>query len=159
MTLIPDSPAEIAQNLASFLRKELVLYREVYELSKKQKEFIDSRDNEKLMRIIDEKQMRINKISLIDKDASPYKEKREKELEKWDPGVRAVVDPYIIELRELLGKIVEVEEECKQVAENITKSSSQQVLKIQKGKAMLNAYGKTNRSPASNIPHYKDRKG
>ncbi len=154
-----NNSLEIAQKLASFLKKELVLYREVYDLSLKQIEIINAKDSEKLLRIIDEKQMRISKINNIEAEAHPYKARREQELESWDAGVRATVDPYIIELREVLGKIVKVEEECQRAAEVATKSSSDQVVHIQKGKAMLNAYGKSVKSPVAQNPRLKDRKG
>ena len=55
---------EVAKTLAVFLKKELALYREVYELSLEQREVIRQNDSEKLLRIIDEKQIRIGKINL-----------------------------------------------------------------------------------------------
>ena len=92
-------------------------------------------------------------------DAVPYKKIRERDLENWNPGIRAIVDPYIIELRTVLGNIVAVEEECRKAAESLKKSSSAQVVKIQKGKAMLNAYGKSIKVPKIQVPRFKDRKG
>ncbi len=154
-----DNSMEVAKVLAVFLKKELILYREVYELSLKQKELIANQDTEKLLSVIDEKQMRINKINGIEQEAVPYKQARDRKLESWDAGVRAVVDPYIIELREILGKIVAVEEECRQAAEEVTRSSSAQVVKIQKGKAMLSAYGKSVKMPKLKLPRFKDKKG
>ena len=150
---------EVAKTLAVFLKKELALYREVYELSLEQREVIRQNDSEKLLRIIDEKQIRIGKINLIEMDAVPYKKIRERDLENWNPGIRAIVDPYIIELRTVLGNIVAVEEECRKAAESLKKSSSAQVVKIQKGKAMLNAYGKSIKVPKIQVPRFKDRKG
>ena len=154
-----NNSMEVAQILAAFLKKELVLYREVYELSLVQRDIIRERNSEKLLSVIDEKQMRIAKVNLIETEAAAYKKIRDRDLEKWDAGVRAIVDPYIIELREVLGNIVAVEEDCRKAAEEFTKSSSAQVVKIQKGKAMLNAYGKSTKSPSSNIPRFKDKKG
>lgn len=153
------SNLEVAQALAAFLKKELALYREVYELSLTQRKVIAENNSEKLLSVIDEKQIRIAKINVIEGEAAPYKKIRDRDLEKWDAGVRAIVDPYIIELREVLGKIVAVEEECRKAAEDITRRSSEQVVKIQKGKAMLNAYGKSVKSPKLQIPRFKDKKG
>ena len=154
-----NNALEVAKALAVFLKKELNLYREVYELSLMQREIIRQNDSEKLLSVIDEKQIRIGKINLIEENAVTYKKIRERDLEKWDPGVRAVVDPYIIELREVLGNIVAVEEECREAAEALKKSSSAQVVKIQKGKAMLSAYGKSVKIPKIKVPRFKDRKG
>ncbi len=155
-----NNSMEVAQALAAFLKKELALYREVYELSLKQREIIGQKDSEKLLSVIDEKQMRIVKINAIEKEAGPYKKIRERDLETWDQAVRAVVDPYILELREVLGNIVAVEEDSRKAAEELKQSSSAQVVKIQKGKAMLSAYGKSVKIPKNiQIPRFKDKKG
>lgn len=157
MAAVSGTPDEIAQQLVRILRAELALYREMLGLSQQQKEHIEQNDSERLLRIITEKQSRIGKISALESEAAPLKARRDAELESWPQSARDLVDPLIIELQAVLTDIVTLEDEGRSAAEMLSKTSSKKVEKIQKGKAMLNAYGKVNKNV--NIARYKDKHG
>lgn len=148
----------IANELAVLLKRELALYKEVRDISQAQKDLIAQGNADALLHLINEKQIRIDKISLLENTAAPLKKKREHELDRWTNSARAKVDPLVRELQLVLAAIVGLEEESRNLVEAASNNSGQQVQKIQRGKAMLNAYGKAARG-GGGAPHYSDKNG
>ena len=149
------TPEETAAALEKFLKQELALYREVLDLARNQKEYIIAANASALMQVISEKQYRINRIAEIEAEAAPHKRRREAELERWPQSARSRVDPLVRALQEVLGEIVTLEDESRAAAEGVVSTGREKVVKIQTGKAMLNAYGKS--AKGLNISRYKDK--
>ena len=147
---------QTADELEALLRRELELYVEVREISRSQKDLILQSDANALMLLIAEKQTRLDRIAELEQSAAPLKQRREAELERWPAEARAKVDPLVRELQTTLGEIVSLEEESRALVESTNQRSSQQVARIQRGKAMLNAYGKAARGGGAS-PRYSDR--
>lgn len=144
-----------ADQLEALLRRELALYTEVRDISNSQKALILQSDAGALMQLISEKQMRIERIAELETQAAPLKQRREVELDLWPAEARAKVDPLVRELQALLKEIVTLEEESRNLVESTNRRSSQQVARIQRGKAMLNAYGKAAQGGGIS-PRYSD---
>ncbi len=148
-----DTPSQLER----LLRQELALYREVLCLCQSQKDILEAKNSGDLLLLVNEKQQRINKIEQLERLAAPFKAQREKELDRWSADDRAKVDPIIRQLQDILGQIVNLEDESRELAERATQQGRDRVHKIQTGKAMLNAYGKASKIP--NISRYKDKNG
>ncbi|GHS90825.1 hypothetical protein FACS1894139_14060 [Planctomycetales bacterium] len=136
---------QVAAELEVALKKQLTLFKEVRDISASQKQYIEAGDADTLMHLINEKQTRLDKIANIDLTAAPLKQRRDAELDRWSADARAHVDPLIRELQDTLGEIVKYEEECRELGNLSVSANTQKVGTIQRGKAMLNAYGKAAR--------------
>lgn len=151
------NPEEVAAALQRILRLEISLYKEVRELSRSQLDYIERSDSNGLMRVVGEKQNRIAKIEELEVQGLPLKQQREASLESWPQIARDMVDPLIRQLQAILTEIVALEDQARSAAENFTRDSGEKVRKIQTGKAMLNAYGKSLKG--GSFARYKDKQG
>lgn len=154
MSAAYDTPSQLER----LLRQELALYREVLNLCQKQKEILQTSNPGDLLLLVNEKQQRIAKIEQLEHLAAPFKSQRERELDSWSAADRAKVDPLIRQLQDVLGQIVNLEDESRLLAEEKACAGRDKVHKIQTGKAMLSAYGKAVKNPGA-IARYKDKNG
>ena len=149
---------QTADALEPLLKRQLELYIEVRDISSSQKELVLQGNVNVLMQVIAEKQSRLDKIAELERLATPLKRQREMELEHWPAEARAKIDPLVRGLQTTLGELVQLEDETRTLVENTQQRSSQQVAQIQRGKAMLNAYGRAARGGGS-APRYSNRNG
>ncbi len=148
--------SNLPAQLEELLRRQLVLYREVLDLSRRQQDAIASKDTATLMAILADKQNRIQQIEPLERKAAPLKDEWAEAHEDWPENTREAIETVVGELRGVLGEIVELENAGKASLQESKDASGQKVQQMQKGKMMHKAYGVPRPRPQA---RYKDRQG
>lgn len=149
-----ERPDEIALALLTAIRKQSGTYAQVRDLSEAQNRAIAGEQTESLLSILGKKQDLIHAIdaqsSLVDGLRSRYEPLRE----QVDAELRHTLETALDELKKILGRIVELEDEGKAMIQSRQGEQGDSLLHIQKGKAMHKAYGSPQVRPDA---RFKDR--
>ncbi|MBN2712295.1 MAG: flagellar export chaperone FlgN [Planctomycetes bacterium] len=155
---MPENPAEAAPVLAELLEKQLAIYGSVLDLSRSQRQLIDSGDTSDLMQLLSEKQKLIAEIESVSAVIAPLQNACEGAGDSIPGEVRERIENALAGLRATLAEIVALEDEG-QGSLNVQKQGAGgKLAHLQKGKMMHKAYGgNTKKIPP--IARFKDKNG
>jgi hypothetical protein len=145
---------ETAETLADNLEEQLGLYAELCDLTREQRETIESGDTDGLMAVLSAKQERIQRVAGLEKASHPLREEWEGRSPEMPDGLRERIDAAIERLRGVLGEIVSMENEAQEALRARREAGSERLLQIQKGKMLHKAYGGGARVPPR--PRFRD---
>lgn len=136
------------------------LLEQMLKLTKKQTEIIDQQEFEELMKVIEEKQKKINEINVLDeafnnelqqlKDILKVKSLDEVERDKKivDSIFLGRLKDVINDIVELTKQIADVEKANSESAGEVYKQLSEKLKDINKGKKLKTAYSNKNDAPS-----------
>jgi len=136
----PDH-GKLAAALRAGLEKQTELYRQIRQLSARQRQLIAANDIEGLMRLLAEKQALITAASEAAEKLAPWQEQWDKMRESVLDAERQSVENAAAALREILGEIVALEDEGQAAVLSAREAAGAAITRLQKGKAMHKAYG------------------
>jgi hypothetical protein len=151
-------PDECANGLIRLLDAQAAICRWILEKSGQQRELVAQMREDDLLALLADKQRLIEQQQKLADEARPF-------LDEWEKSARAVADPSIRAraeavwngLRDLLDRIVKLEDESRAKLEEQKGRMSIDIGSLQRGKIVNKAYGGGLRPPTP--AHYSDRRG
>ncbi|MCX7935128.1 MAG: flagellar export chaperone FlgN [Planctomycetota bacterium] len=133
--------SDLAAALRAGLEKQIALYRQIKQLSAKQRPLIAANDVEGLLRLLAEKQEIIAAAAAEAEKLGPWQERWEAARANVPEAERQVVEAAAADLRQILAEIVALEDEGQAAALSVREAAGAALTRLQKGKAMHKAYG------------------
>ena len=129
-----------ARRLTELLTRQRDLYRQLKELAGAQRQAIDAEHPEGLLRILGDRQRRINELAEIDAQLEPFRARWDRLREALSADQRLHVSELLEDVRELLGEILRQDEgDCDRL-EKQTASSRNQAAAVSVGQKVNAAY-------------------
>ncbi len=154
------APEQCAQELAKLLNAQTEVCGGILEKSRTQQRLVEERDEEKLLSLLADKQVLIDRHQKLVEQTNPLRMEWEAGARaRVSPGAHALVERAWSELRDVLDEIVRLEDASRAMLEEQKGRLSVDIGNLQRGKIVNRAYGgaKAYRPPAS--PRYSDKKG
>ena len=146
-----------AVQLAGLLAEQAEVCVLLKELSTEQQELVNKRQEDELLRLLAEKQKLIARHEELSKKAQPYLNDWERLRDAADQLFRSRVESAWESLRNILNEVVKLENDSRSALQAQQDQASLNIQKIQKGKALHKAYGKS--SIQVRPPRYRDEQG
>jgi len=131
--------------------RELKFYESMFNITMEQERAIQSKDLRKLLSLISQKKEIIEKITKMEKELLPLKE-RWKDLK--NSSLREKVSPIMGKIATLLGKMLAQEKRNELLLKSHIEDTAKDLKKIQMGKNLYKAY----QVFPENIPYFMNQK-
>ena len=152
---MPDLPGTIdtrAAKLVEALAQQAGLYEKVRRLSERQRQLIEAKDSEALMKLLAEKQQQIAEIGVLAAASAPLRESWERDRDAAPAALRQRVEQAADALRRVLAEIVAIEDQGQAAILGAREAAGEAITRLQKGKAMHKAYGGGKKPPGGKWP-------
>lgn len=124
------------------LEAQAQAYRTILDLSRRQAGLIAAGDSEGLMRLLGEKQQRIEAVQGLAGEVAGMQAAWEGGArESAPPALRTKIETAATALRGTLAEIVRLEDEGQAAMQGARAAAGNQITRLQQGKAMHKAYG------------------
>ena len=134
------------------LEAERDIYARVLELSRKGRELAAAARSEELLAVLAEKGQLSDQAGAVAEKTRELKAGWNQLSAALDPDQRARGGRLLAEIRELLGKTIAEDDECRKLLAGRRDGALEEMLRVQQGRRMNQAYGR--KPPAS--PKFKD---
>jgi len=131
--------------------RELKFYESMFNITMEQERAIQSKDLRKLLSLISQKKEIIEKITKMEKELLPFKE-RWKDLK--NSSLREKVSPIMGKIATLLGKMLVQEKRNELLLKSHIEDTAKDLKKIQMGKNLYKAY----QAFPENTPYFMNQK-
>jgi hypothetical protein len=108
-------PRPLAERLIAALTAQRAIYIELAALAKKQSDFVNTYDTEKLVQLLAARSRLLEQIAPLDRQLQPYKNCWQETLQKCDPVSKKTISMLLVQVRQLLADILERDEADKEV--------------------------------------------
>lgn len=132
------------QELKEKIQEEITIYRNVFDLSYRESKFIENKNMEEVVKILEEKQIHIKKIGEIEKEIQDNIARYANEPEIKEVG---------LELGKILKEVLEIEKENQIKLIQEFKVLKDDLAKISETKKVVKSYG-----GSLDIPYFIDKK-
>ena len=131
--------------------RELKFYESMFNITMEQERAIQSKDLRKLLSLISQKKEIIEKITKMEKELLPFKE-RWKDLK--NSSLREKVSPIMGKIATLLGRMLTQEKRNELLLKSHIEDTAKDLKKIQMGKNLYKAY----QAFPENTPYFMNQK-
>lgn len=153
-----QSPDVCAIELAKLLDQQTAICRDILALSQKQQALVEEHKEDDLLRLLNEKQILLNRHKGLMAKTNPFRE-------EWETSARDLAGPQAHQkveaawnaLTAVLDDIIRLEDASREVLQDQHGKVTQEINKLQRGKAMNKAYGGSYKVPPA--ARYSDKKG
>jgi hypothetical protein len=131
----------IAARLQEFLERQRVCYEVVRDLGREQSAAIEAGDTSALLKILARKQEAMQQVAAASAEGDDLLAAWEREKDGVPADERARVEETHRQVKEILGEVLELEEQGRSALQAKTGERGKKIAGLQKGKQMLKAYG------------------
>lgn len=129
------------QKFIGLIERETELYRQILSLTEKQPALIAANEIEKLCVLLQDKQIVVKQVEELNNgDLGLLKKEWDVVAEMVPEPTRQAVGKAFAGLRELLAKIISLDDHDRQAIQAMSRQTADALLRIQKGKQMGKAY-------------------
>lgn len=127
--------------MGEVLDRQILLYKEVFQISQAQEKAIDEDNEIKLLELIDAKNDLMNKAGELNISSAPYREFWDKNYESISIQIKDELKEKVSCVSELIQKILVYDEKIKQIIEGVQSEKNAQVKQKNNIKKLKSAYG------------------
>ena len=131
------------QVLSEVLDRQILMYKEVFNISMEQEKAIEEDNEIRLIELIDAKNDLMNKANDINISASQFREYWDNNFVDIPSQIKENMKGKVSEVSALIKKILVCDERTKQIIENISTEKNATNLKKNNIKKLKSAYGST----------------
>jgi hypothetical protein len=129
------------QVLSDVIDRQLLLYAEVFNISKEQEKAIEEDNEIKLLELIDAKNDLMKKANDLNVSAAPFREYWDNNFENISPEIKELLKTKVISMSEIIKKILAHDESTKRTIENIQTEKNSKNIQQTNIKKLKSAYG------------------
>lgn len=136
------------------IRRQRDCYARMTEMAQLQIELLEKGDTQGIQFLLVKKQELLDEIEAVEARVKPIKQKWDEVRNHLDPADLAEAEQALVEVRDTLGQLIQLEDEWKSQVESRQGQARERLNKLAQGRRMNQAYGARN----PQAPRYMDDK-
>lgn len=130
-----------AEKLISLLRRQVIIYTRLEQLSGRQRGLIAAEDPQQLLTLLGERQKLVDELGVLNQGLVPLQEYWRANRETVAPSLRAEADQLVGRAGEILQRVLGADEQDARILSARKAQTAKQVTALAQGRQAFEAYG------------------